>query len=82
MAITAKSFGQQLSRARRRAGFSTRQVAAFLGIPAAQLSAVERGRRVLDLPSAHQLADLYGVDLSSLYEDAERRTGFLRSLWK
>lgn len=72
MAITEKSFGHELALACRRAGYSTRQVAAFLGIPAAQLSAVERGRRGLDLPSAHRLADLYGVDLSSLYEDAER----------
>lgn len=82
MAITRKSFGQQLERARRRSGFSPRQVAAFLAIPVAQLSSIERGHRVLDLPSAHKLADLYGVDLSSLYEHAEQKPEFPKALWK
>lgn len=62
--MTAQTIGRRLKEAREAAGLSQRQVGAFIGVTAPQISYWETGARQVDLVSLTKLADLLGYDLS------------------
>lgn len=64
--MSADTFGSRLQSAREAAGLTQEQVADALGLHAAAVSQIERGRREPKVHLAKRLADAVGVPLDSL----------------
>jgi len=69
MALSCVVIGQRLARARRLAGFTLQQIAAYLDLNREQVSDIETGQRPIDLPTLQRLADLYGFELNDFLQD-------------
>lgn len=64
MALTRKEIGYRLAQARKATRLSQTLVAEYLSINRESVSGMENGRRPVNLPTLHRLADLYDVSLS------------------
>jgi transcriptional regulator with XRE-family HTH domain len=63
----ASQLGERLMRLRIAAGFGIDEAAARAGIEQARLEAAERDAWRLDSPELERLAELYGVDMPTLF---------------
>jgi transcriptional regulator with XRE-family HTH domain len=74
----AKRFGENLRKARKRAGYSQEALAVRASLHRTEIGLVERGERLVRLDTAIKLAGAAGVSLGELIEGIEWSPGFAR----
>ena len=61
--------GKNIAQIRKAQGLTQDSIAAYLGVSRVQISHYERGERDISVTELNKLSDLFGVELSELFEE-------------